>query len=70
LVTRIGNADLFFCAFAVQCRRSLHFWQIFFSALSAPLRDYRAKGILVAACRAASSRLCVEILQPYGMDAV
>jgi hypothetical protein len=56
-----ASEDRFFL-FAVQCRRSLHFWQNFFSACSAPLRDYRAKGILVAAGRAASSRLRVFAL--------
>jgi polygalacturonase len=66
LVAGAANGKILF---AVQYRRNLHFWQNFFSALSAPLRDGRAKGILVAACRAASSRLCAFALNSSRLTA-
>jgi hypothetical protein len=46
--------------FAVQYRRALHFWQNFFSALSAPLRaEVPPDRVLVAARRARPGNLAL-----------
>ena len=48
------------CASAVQYRRTLHFWQNFFSALSAPLRaEVPPDRVLVAARRARPGNLAL-----------
>jgi hypothetical protein len=54
------NIACCFCAFAVQYRRTLHFWQNFFSALSAPLRaEVPPDRVLVAARRARPGNLAL-----------